>query len=566
MCCLLWQSLLQMLLSWCAFSPASLVLPTPRLIRCARCNQQVWQRPVVHAFYCVLQGYITPPGGIVEDVPHVVAYTHAYKSFLVDGPSDASCMHGMLTGAVHACTGVHPAWETCSYPAYTAFICLNGLAFLFSLCAVCVMIFMPWLLQTSGGWRTIVIKWGMGHLALAIAFFLAAFAVAGLVTASANAPPYKCSILPCDQGGVLCQGSTFANVSRALNSFQGRCFQVWDVVPASQLSQAQYLPNARQTARGSSWDFDLQEFGFPIPASGVVTTSDTVCYYKLRELPLEDDETQSLLTYNASTVTGSNTICMIAPSNGSFVQDLYSSAGVPIFDVTESENMPAHRQPGSARSLYSLAIPAFRTVFPGDNETSRYYASACNSTLQQGGFTFVKLGGNNTIPWIYLVGMNSSEAFATPPLGVAAPWNPSRFHVTAFDPKKYVIYDELPFRCKEYDSCSEGQCATLCRYEPHNSVLQNEWYPGARTRRCFSAGEECNGYAVDLTGKYIMKNGLAQLGADSEVSEDHTTATQVESVVYVVLSLGFALNIGTIVWLWLQDCWRKKRQDDNMPC
>ncbi|CAL8467337.1 g6874 [Coccomyxa elongata] len=45
--------------------------------------------------------------------------------------------------------GPHPYWETCNYSAYISFFYFNGFAFLFSLCAVCVMIFMPWLLQDS---------------------------------------------------------------------------------------------------------------------------------------------------------------------------------------------------------------------------------------------------------------------------------------------------------------------------------------------------------------------------------------------------------------------------------
>lgn len=290
------------------------------------------------------------------------------------------------------------------------------------------------------------------------------------------------------------------------------------------------------------------------------------CFFVLNEINLEDAVAQRFLIYGegpssqqSSSISGSNTLCMVENSTGDLYLDLLKATGPdgPVWKATDSNVFTT----GSSRVpvAYTAIIPAFKLnlTLTADSNINDYYTQGCQS-LRPGNFTFVTLSrsDSNDVPWIYLVGSNSSavnSSMECTEYSNCTAWSQSLFHVLSFDPSKYVVYDELAYRCRPREvRCQEGRCATLCRYDVHNTTLGSTCLPHAVTRRCFP-GDECNGYAVDENGKYILKSDLASLGADSEVTEDHTTATQVEVAVYIVLSVGFAVNGGTILWLYLRN-------------
>ncbi|CAL8467331.1 g6868 [Coccomyxa elongata] len=55
--------------------------------------------------------------------------------------------------------GLSPYWESCLYETYIAFLVFNGLAFLFSLGAMGVVIVVPWLFPNKKAGQRLVNKW-----------------------------------------------------------------------------------------------------------------------------------------------------------------------------------------------------------------------------------------------------------------------------------------------------------------------------------------------------------------------------------------------------------------------
>ncbi len=97
--------------------------------------------------------------------------------------------------------GSNPYWVGCSYPIFTAFLIVNGAAFMLSVAPVIVVTAFPLILKRTpqrAAW------WGGILLLMSVIAFVAAFVLAGFVTVRYNAPLAGCASLHCRNGGIPC--------------------------------------------------------------------------------------------------------------------------------------------------------------------------------------------------------------------------------------------------------------------------------------------------------------------------------------------------------------------------
>ena len=101
-------------------------------------------------------------------------------------------------------------WAECWYPLFVAYVCCNGFALVFSVAAIVAVLVGPIILVCLDrpNWRVQIAVLAIIHLAFSLASFLAAFALAGFITASVNAPALNCGNLKCEEGGVPCSAYT----------------------------------------------------------------------------------------------------------------------------------------------------------------------------------------------------------------------------------------------------------------------------------------------------------------------------------------------------------------------
>ena len=109
------------------------------------------------------------------------------------------------------------------------YIYCNGFALVFSVAAICAVLIGPFILVCLGRptWRKQIATLAIVHLAFSLLSFLAAFVLAGYITAQVNAPPFNCANLKCEEGGVPCSaytvrrnGTIYACVDHASGSFR----------------------------------------------------------------------------------------------------------------------------------------------------------------------------------------------------------------------------------------------------------------------------------------------------------------------------------------------------------
>lgn len=117
-----------------------------------------------------------------------------------------------FSGWVNPPGGSSPYWVGCSYPIFTAFLIVNGAAFMLSVASVVVITAFPLLLKRTphqAAW------WGGILLLMSMLAFIAAFVLAGFVTVRYNAPLAGCSSLHCRNGGIPCLTEAYSpqNVS-----------------------------------------------------------------------------------------------------------------------------------------------------------------------------------------------------------------------------------------------------------------------------------------------------------------------------------------------------------------
>lgn len=91
-----------------------------------------------------------------------------------------------------------------------AYICCNGFALVFSVAAIAAVLMGPIVLVCfkRPTWRKQIAILAIIHLTLSLLSLLGAFACADFVTASVNAPPFKCGNLKYEDDGVPCSAYT----------------------------------------------------------------------------------------------------------------------------------------------------------------------------------------------------------------------------------------------------------------------------------------------------------------------------------------------------------------------
>ena len=412
--------------------------------------------------------------------------------------------------------GSHPSWETCPYWPYIAFFCLNGLAFLFSLCAVVVMVFMPLLLDRPGNdWRKPVIKWGIAHLAVGLLFTLLAFCAAGLANSNFQEPEYTCSFVPCSNGGIYCSKATFANVTRALNKFEGRCFQVTNITSGAHLREASTpLEKIAYSSTPISHTVSIADFDDSF--------SDNICYLGGIEVNSGEDD----ISFKPK-----NTICMADKPFATLSDDLTRLA--PFVDFN---HQALWRVMYNVTTEYPTPVTRELLVVPSilDDATCK--------AMHDGPFSFVSIQ-----EIIYIVNVEADK-----PAGFQ--WDNNTQSATLAGPG-FLVHDELPYRCNDLTQDALAGSATWCRYDTHNTSIGNYLYLYNTTNRCFP-GEDCPGYAVRLDGSYVLRSNLADLAADSNhiFLGDNATKKAVGIAVFCILAVGIAVNAATVLWLWVQSC------------
>ena len=97
--------------------------------------------------------------------------------------------------------GSDPYWASCSYPLFTAFLIVNGVAFMLSVASAIVITAFPLLLNRTPHQAA---AWGGILLLGSLIAFIVAFLLAGFVTVNYNAPVPGCASLSCEDGGISC--------------------------------------------------------------------------------------------------------------------------------------------------------------------------------------------------------------------------------------------------------------------------------------------------------------------------------------------------------------------------
>lgn len=100
------------------------------------------------------------------------------------------------------CTGgPSPYWLGCNYPLFTAFLIVNGIAFMLAVASAVVVTAFPLVLSRTPHQAAL---WGGILLMLSMLAFIVAFVLAGFVTVGFKAPAPSCSSIHCTEGGIAC--------------------------------------------------------------------------------------------------------------------------------------------------------------------------------------------------------------------------------------------------------------------------------------------------------------------------------------------------------------------------
>lgn len=106
-----------------------------------------------------------------------------------------SVQHGVCAG------GASPFWLGCDYSMFTAFLVVNGVAFMLAVASAVVVTAFPLVLSRTPHQAA---YWGGSLLMMSMLAFIVAFLLAGFVTIGYKAPSPSCSTLQCIEGGIAC--------------------------------------------------------------------------------------------------------------------------------------------------------------------------------------------------------------------------------------------------------------------------------------------------------------------------------------------------------------------------
>ena len=468
--------------------------------------------------------------------------------------------------------------EYCTYNPYVAFLICNGLAFLFSVGAVGMVVAVPWLYpqrQTYKHHRSINcwIFCGLLLLLLALVAFTGAFVYAGLVTGVYGAPDPTCGILPCNKGGKLCKPDgpdDSMDSLLSLNGVHGECFVVTAVANGSTLIsglRAKGLNPALLLQYNSSSQSAYVPGSFDLSA----------CYLAITGV---ERFVASKYTYNSRDV-----LCTAGVIPGNTQLDKTAAGRVPFYDVLANATIEGgfwvsptkEREPVT----YYMMIDAYRNCSLDPSVAG----CVCSQHMaeNQGELMFVTYAPAGLEPQIYIAeanhavepvqdyGLSMTEIRSKAGLGQ----NLTLFAPPIFLRSVVAVYDELPIRCSSLYNAPEP---TLCSHGPKARQNAPKWYAldaasGEFRRQCgpFS-GRHINGsvlpwdasagapmseeeqtarcsdsdaYAVDDKGQYILISQLAELG--SEVLYDHKWLDELgrenNMLAFVVMGLAAALYV-----------------------
>ena len=450
--------------------------------------------------------------------------------------------------------GPHPTWEACDYDWFLAFFILNGLAFIFSMVAIWMMVFMPlgWTMlgKPTQTWHSIVVWSGAAMVALAMLCFLVAFSAAGLVSVGYEAPDYTCGILQCEKGGVYCSRHTYARESRSLNNYQGRCYQVTNVSTGAYVRDNTIHQQMFTAADASDLlsDFPGLDISFPEIAnfgrygagqSLAHHLDDNTCYFWGKEI---------LSGFDDSNIHAKNTLCMVptpfpdgSDARGGFAFDLFTNLAKQavvsheeraIWFVeytaepynTTSKSYSASYLNGSSYSEHTWVVPALYTISK----------TMCDlEALQKGRFSFFSDSSSVSI----INRENGVDNYDSVVENAA-----TYYTATLADTASIIVHDELPYRCNTFDEALGD--ATWCRYSPTDKTQKFKGIDYKSTPRCQNDAS-CTRLAVQADGSYIRLSDLASLRGDGNhvLPDESETVTSVVKAVFVIMSIGGAVNI-----------------------
>ena len=475
--------------------------------------------------------------------------------------------------------GPHPWWETCSHDYYTyvAFLVLNGLAFLFSLGAVGVVVVLPWLYPEKDAGRHKVsinrwISWGLGLLLSAILFFTVAFVTAGLVTGGFGAPPLQCGVLPCDKGGIPCVPSTQSSVGvfkslQALNNMSGDCFAVSGIATGSTLLQNLPARNTLVQYKG----------GFPLLSIREARKNASIsqgfleqaCYLNITSINTTDPSFYIGNTKNILCTAG------LVPTRDS------SGNPVPGTDPAAAGNLAYYEalfnmtRPGGLwlANVHDANVLNWYFMIPGTEFSNTWCPAdqsgcACSTNMTRawndGNLMFVtyappgrskgvyaaSIVNNSTNPQIdgypqwYHLDPSGIQNFHGRKMNLYAPHLFQRQHV--------AVYDESHIRCMQSTNKKIGK-PTLCMLSPTSRDNSPRFYSKTSSssssvfeRHCgwnSSSQWNCTGLAVNTDGSLIMTSQLANFGYEVLYDKDWVGSLGQQAGRFAFSIFGIALGL-----------------------
>ena len=449
--------------------------------------------------------------------------------------------------------GTHPVWEGCDYPNLTVYFTFNGFAFLSSMCAIWLLLLTPVVKAASKGWHRGAVVGGAATVALAMLFLLIAFTFAGLVSVGYGAPDYTCAVLKCEEGGVYCSRHTYAQESRKLNKFQGRCFNVTGVHSGAALRD---IATPLEKIKGYRTDaYDVNSTHFLSTDMAGKSFDDAldpaICYFLGVEVNSGHDDTNFY---------ANNTLCMVpAPfPDGMLAYDLYTVLAQyaplgwedrAIWNVVlGQQNLSTMGQSHTNFSQNSTnplwAVPTKLSIKQCEAMHPNLFSFA---TMNDVVFTVSKPGG--------LDGSSATDLAQLTMGDVALA-------------ESIKVHEEFSYRCRKWDNDTGD--ATWCRYHKINNKpvkeggrkgkkgVKDEESVFQSKSRCDKIDNKlkCSLLAVQPDGSYILENNLAKLVGDGNhiFVRDTPTVTTVTRVVFSILGIGLAVSIIFVVVFVCMQC------------
>lgn len=459
--------------------------------------------------------------------------------------------------------GPHPYWEYCLYGTYIAFLVFNGLAFLFSLGAMGVVVVVPWLFPNDKATTRLVNRWtswGLALLVLSISFFTVAFVLAGLVTGGYKGVPPNCGVLPCKYGGMACspsiQDGSMASLL-SLNDVYGDCFYVSKITDG-QGFRAMFADKTFFLYNGSTAPNNTREDQLP-DRSG--------CFMIASALRNADVDRFSSNTRNV--------LCHVGEKPGKDEAgrgkqyDLLEALmkltfPVQAWSVVDNDQVFWGLQiinQGSCNTNKPGCLCSSHMLAHQDELTFVTYTAA-HSSLHPQIFIANSATGSDVLDSDFNI-----NNFSTSDLLSAFGQDMTLYSPSVYYRDYIAVYDELKIRCSDSFVAAHP---TLCLFDGSARGGHNKWYKnvpnisGDQTqhtkRQCCADWEKgdcaCEGLAVDQEGKYILMSRLGELGAEVQYEQEYleSLGRKMGYLVFSILALAFFVYIVISVFVFFALC------------